>query len=219
MNNKQGFTLGEMAITIAIVGFLAATFLPMIKNAVPNQEQMMFKKAYYLAERSVAELINDEDYYPEIEDVINQKQYFGNTVKIVSQGREYSGDTKFCELFAMRINKASEVNCTTKTFTDGSNPVGTVTTSDGVVWILPISNFSSETTAEKIYMDVNGNKKPNCFYNKSSCPKPDRFTIKVYQDGRVEADGAMEIEYLRKVNISKDSKAETDKIKADTGIK
>ena len=53
MNNKQGFTLGEIAITIAVVGFLAAMFLPMIKNAIPNQEQLMFKKAYYLTERSV----------------------------------------------------------------------------------------------------------------------------------------------------------------------
>ena len=56
MNNKQGFTLGEIAITIAVVGFLAAMFLPMIKNAIPNQEQLMFKKAYYLTERSVSEL-------------------------------------------------------------------------------------------------------------------------------------------------------------------
>lgn len=57
MNNKQGFTLGEIAITIAVVGFLAAMFLPMIKNAIPNQEQLMFKKAYYLTERSVSELL------------------------------------------------------------------------------------------------------------------------------------------------------------------
>ena len=52
MNNKQGFTLGEIAITIAVVGFLAAMFLPMIKNAIPNQEQLMFKKAYYLTEKT-----------------------------------------------------------------------------------------------------------------------------------------------------------------------
>ena len=148
MNNKQGFTLGEIAITIAVVGFLAAMFLPMIKNAIPNQ------------------------------------------------GRQYEGTTKFCELFAMRLNKASDVDCKAKTFTNGANPVGTLTAADGIVWILPVSNFANETTAEKIYLDVNGNKKPNCFYDKDKCKTPDRFTIKVYQDGRVEADGTMEIEYL-----------------------
>ena len=39
MNNKQGFTLGEIAITIAVVGFLAAMFLPMIKNALPDRKK------------------------------------------------------------------------------------------------------------------------------------------------------------------------------------
>lgn len=177
----------------------------------------MFKKAYYLTERSVSELVNDEDYYPEIDDDVDAKQYFGNTVKVVSQGRQYEGTTKFCELFAMRLNKASDVDCKAKTFTNGANPVGTLTAADGIVWILPVSNFANETTAEKIYLDVNGNKKPNCFYDKDKCKTPDRFTIKVYQDGRVEADGTMEIEYLNKINISKDSKAETSKVKQDLG--
>ena len=72
MNNKQGFTLGEIAITIAVVGFLAAMFLPMIKNAIPNQEQLMFKKAYYLTERSVSELVNDEDYYLKLTMMLTQ---------------------------------------------------------------------------------------------------------------------------------------------------
>lgn len=214
---KQGFTLGEVAITIAVVGFLAAMFLPMIKNAIPNQEQIMFKKAYYLTERSVSELINDEDYYPE-SDEADAKLYFANTVKIRSKGKEYQGTTKFCELFALKLNKASTVSCTTKTFVNGSKPVGTLTATDSVVWILPITDFADETTAEKIYMDVNGDKKPNCFYNKTSCKAPDRFTIKVYQDGRVEADGTMEVEYLNKINIGKDSKAETSKAKQDLGI-
>ena len=81
-----------------------------------------------------------------------------------------------------------------------------------------ISSFADETTAQEIYIDVNGMKKPNCFYNTTSCKRPDRFTIKVYQDGRVEADGTMEIEYLNKVNISKDAEAETEQARKDAGL-
>ena len=29
----------------------------------------------------------------------------------------------------------------------------TLTAADGIVWILPVSNFANETTAEKIYLD------------------------------------------------------------------
>lgn len=215
--NKKGFTLGEVAISLVIVGVLAAMFLPVIKNAMPNQEQLMFKKAYYLTERVVAEMVNDDDMYPELDEV-DAAQYFGNTSKIRSKGVEYEGNTKFCELFASKINKSSEVSCTNKTFTNGTEPSGTVTGADGIEWILPVSDFASETEPEKIYMDVNGRKKPNCFYNKTSCKEPDRFTIKVYQDGRIEADGTMEIEYLNKVNIGRGSDAETEQAREDAGL-
>ena len=216
---KTGFTLGEVAITVAIIGFLAATFLPVIKNAMPNQEQLMFKKAYYLTERLVAEMVNDEELYPEVEET-DAKQFFGNTVGVRYRGKEYTGgDTKFCELMAAKINNSSEPSCTAQTkFADNTKPTGTLTTADGMVWILPISSFADETTAQEIYIDVNGMKKPNCFYNTTSCKRPDRFTIKVYQDGRVEADGTMEIEYLNKVNISKDAEAETEQARKDAGL-
>lgn len=211
-NYKYGFSLGEMIITMGIVAFLAVVFMPMLKGIMPNQEQIMFKKAYSITERIVYELVNDEDFYPEVEGV-NAKQYFGNTEEITSKGITYSGNTKFCELFASKLNKASDVSCTSKTFTDRAKPVGTLSTTDGVVWILPISNFSSQTTGANIYVDVNGNKSPNCFYNKSSCKKPDRFTMQVYQDGRIHLNGIMEKEYLNRVEISKDAKNETEEAK------
>lgn len=209
---KKGFSLGEMIITLGIVGFLAMVLLPVLKSILPNQEMLMFKKAYYITERSIAELVNDEDLYPESYEE-DAKQYLGNVSSQVSKGVTYAGNTKFCELFAAKINRSSEVSCTAKTFTDGSLPVGTVATTDGTVWILPISSFESETEPENIYIDVNGNKGPNCFYNKTSCKKPDRFTVKVYQDGRVEVEGIMEREYLNRVNISQDASNETQEAK------
>ncbi len=215
---KKGFSLGEMIVTIGIVGFLAAVLLPVLKSILPNQEMLMFKKAYYITERAIAELVNDEDLYPESYEP-DAKQYLGNVSRQMSKGKAYEGSTKFCELFAAKINRSSEVSCTNKTFTDGQKPEGTVATTDGTVWILPVSSFDSETEPEDIYIDVNGSKGPNCAYNKTSCKKPDRFNVKVYQDGRVEVVGIMEREYLNRVNIAQDAGNETEEAKKEDDAK
>lgn len=217
---KKGFTLGEMVVTVGVVGFLAMVLLPVLKDVMPNQEQVMFKKAYYTTERSVAELVNDDDLYPEAED--GQPDYLGNTVEREYKGETYGGESKFCELFASKLNRTSDIVCKTEgdkvaptTFTDGAEPIGNITTTDAMVWLLPINTFADNTDPREIYIDVNGKKQPNCFYDKDTCKKPDRFTIKVYQDGRVLADGTMEVEYLNKVSIGKNAKAETEQAKKD----
>lgn len=206
---KKGFTLAEMIATLGIIGVLAVILMPMLSGVQPNEEMLKFKKAYYIAERVIAELVNDEDLYPD-SDVAGAPQFFGNTEDIIYKGEHYAGNTKFCELFAAKINKSSEVDCTAgKAFVNGQAPSGSVNTSDSMVWILPITNFADANTAEEIQIDVNGNKAPNCFYNATTCARPDRFTIKVFQDGRVMVDGQMEIEYLNRTKISKDARNET----------
>lgn len=205
---KKGFTLAEMIATLGIIGVLAVILMPMLSGVQPNEEMLKFKKAYYIAERVIAELVNDEDLYPD-SDVAGAPQFFGNTEAVNYKNEVRQGNTKFCELFATKINKSSEVDCTEKTFADGTAPSGSVNTSDSMVWILPITNFADANTAEEIQIDVNGNKAPNCFYNATTCARPDRFTIKVFQDGRVMVDGQMEIEYLNRTKISKDARNET----------
>ena len=212
-NLKYGFSLGEMCITVGIVAFLAMILLPALKNIFPNQEMLMFKKAYYITERVVSELVNDEDLYPDSND-LTQEPYLGNTESVTYKGEVYQGSTKFCELFASKINRASAIDCSEHNFTDGDKPSDyTFITADGVVWILPITEFPSDTDAYEIYMDVNGDKKPNCVYDNESCKKPDRFTVQVYQDGRISVDGIMEKEYLYRSDISKEAKNETEEAK------
>ena len=217
-NMKKGFTLSEMLVTLAVISFLIMILFPVLKKSLPNQEQAMFKKAYYITERVVSELINDDDLYAELREFDTGNPYFGNTVEVEHNGTDYEGNTKFCELFASKINRSSVVTCDSKAaenFTNGVLPTGTLVTADSIVWKLPITDFDSATDAYDIFLDVNGNKGPNCIYDKDTCKKPDRFNIKVYQDGRVSVEGTMEIEYLNRVEISKDAKSITEQAKKD----
>ena len=52
-------------------------------------------------------------------------------------------------------------------------------------------------------MDVNGDRGPNCFYNESKCSAPDRFSINIYQNGRLTVTGKREKQYLHAKDVSK----------------
>lgn len=199
---KSGFTLSEVLVTLGVIGVLLGILMPVMKNAMPNQSMVMFKKSYYIIERVVSELVNDDDMYPDVIDD-DVEPFLGNIMEITYNGKEYQGDTKFCELFSEKLNLKSEATCVEKTFTDGELPDAQFVTTDNVAYILPIDSFEDEAKANNIYIDVNGDKAPNCFYNDSTCTKPDRFTVKIYQSGRILVDGKREKQYLSSSDITK----------------
>ena len=57
-----------------------------------------------------------------------------------------------------------------------------------------------------ITVDTNGDKDPNCFYNATSCKKPDMFEIIVGADGKVSVDGDLEKEYLKDTSVIRTQK-------------
>ncbi len=198
LKNKKAFTLAEVMVTLAVFGVLAALLLPAIANVRPNKNKVMFKKAYYVAERMVFELVNDEDFYPSQGDLVG----FANTVMASYLGHTYDDKEKFCELFARKVNTTDddEIKC------EAANAVptghGTYTTpsfitTDGVAWYLPISEF---TDTETIYVDVNTDKEPNCTFDATDCKDPDIFEIKVEPDGKMLVEGEKEKEYLKSNN-------------------
>lgn len=204
-NKKRGFTLSEVLVTIAVIAFIAAILFPSLKNAIPNQSLVMFKKAYYLTERVVSELVNDDDMYPykysDAEEA--PPQNFGNTDAKTINGETFGGNSKFCNFFSTKINIKSDVDCTTKTFVDGEISSGQFISTDNITYILPITDFASAIDPYSIFVDVNGEKAPNCMYNSESCIAPDRFEIKIYQSGRLVVDGIREKQYLQASNIKK----------------
>ena len=170
----KGFSLAEVLIVVACVIVIALLCLQVLKKIIPAREARMFKKAYNLTARLVPSMVHDEDLYPEV-DGKNAPQFLGNTEWVIYEGKKYEGTTKFCGLFAAKINALSEVSCIANASLDGK---ATLKTNDGIVWVLPITDFKELKTPGIIQIDTNGAKKPN----KDGY---DRYKIYVYQDGTV----------------------------------
>lgn len=220
MIKKYGYTLAEVLIVLALLGILASILLPAIAHVRPNRDKAMFRKAYYIAERIVYEMVNDDDLYSTAE---GTKFGLDNTNQVSFNG-EYFGDNesdsstkanlKFCQLFSRKVNvvaledelggKWTEACAATTYPADEEYDKTKVSfiTSDGIAWYLPITNFAKiddKPSVSAITVDINNEKKPNCHYDADhpeNCKKPDRFNILVQSDGKMFVDGEKEKEYL-----------------------
>ena len=214
LKSKNAFTLAELMVTLTVCAFLAALLLPAIAYIRPDKNKVLFKKAYYVAERMVYELVNDEDFYPTTGETVG----FANTGMASYLGYTYGGDTepdqksKFCKLFARKVNtETDEVNCDDShsepnlTGSSGTFKEPSLITTDGIAWYLPYSKFDKTTgdTSETIYVDINNETGPNCVYNATTCQRPDIFTIYVEPDGKMFVTGEKEKEYLRSNNTAR----------------
>lgn len=180
---KKGFTLEEISIALVMVGILSVLMLSAIRKVTPDKNKVLFKKAYSIAERTVAELVNDETLYP----YDSSRVGFLNIDSITTPtGLTASGATKMCKLFVSKVNTITE-----------STSGGTCTfeTTDGIAWSFP-NNASFPKT---ITVDVNGSEAPNT----ASGTKQDRFNIIVQSDGKISVTGTKEMEYLRTHSLTK----------------
>lgn len=227
MKKKLGFTMAETLVTLAIIGVIASILFPALKDTKPNNEMAMFKKAYYNTTRIISELINDEDFYPErdteaesgFSNVSISDQICGqdnNTTRECQasyHGYVFQGNSKFCGLFASKINTtvSGDPNdyCAQQISLDNN---GNFQTPDGVSWSMPVGNFSSDN-GETIYVDINGKDRgTNCIntgantYSGSVCAQgvaPDRFAINVRRNGTVEIPSAIGRAYVSSSKINK----------------
>lgn len=196
-NKKFAFTLGEVLVTLMIVGVIAALIIPIIKNVQPDRQKLMFKKAYTTVERVVTELINDDYLYSETSDDVG----FDNTNDVEVNGETYGGDSKFCRLFSMKVNVIDNdaIRCPGNVGAAGAFGNPSFTTTDNVAFYLPSTTFAADA---QITVDTNGEKEPNCRYS-ANCEKPDIFDIFVQADGRIYVTGDLERDYLKDTNITR----------------
>lgn len=203
---KKGFTLSELMVAMAVLGVLCAVVLPMVMNNNPNQNKMMIKKAYYTVSEVVSDLINDEALYPTLGADETVYVGFDNTESVNLHGKTYSGDTKFAELFATKLNLDGEVVDSCEDFSPvGSSREGEIskqcrsfTTQDGIIWNITecvsqskVDNEMVKSKVRQIQIDVNGNASPNCQQGSSSdnCKNRtnnfDQVTIRVADNGKI----------------------------------
>ncbi len=223
LKNKKAFTLAELMVCLLLISVLATILLPAIIQNKPNKNKVMFRKAYYIIERVVSELINDDDLYPTNEEL--NVSGFANTAEVTYAGETYSGQSKFCGLFFEKVNTTTGTpRCTSAGETPSAVPAdddneGSFMTNDGVIWYMPatkvfansdyepVEDSTDPATGEpipgtpggaveqEIQVDINGVSAPNCNYS-TDCPNPDRFVVYVRYDGKVRVEGEKEREYL-----------------------
>lgn len=202
---KKGFSLGEVLLTVGVIGTLAMLLLPIMKNSLPSKNKIMFRKAHFSLEKAIGVMLQDQNAYPD--DVVGNSTEYNNRIPLQLNYTTATGNgsaNKFCYYLTKQLNLESGANCPTTT---GITKIGT--TIDGMDWYLylpaidtsPNSEFPTSSTsyATKIIVDVDGAGGHNCFtdtqystykpsnsYTACTDNKPDTFIMGVRYDGKIQ---------------------------------
>ncbi len=208
MKYLKAFTLSEIMIAITVLGLICAAVMPAILSNNPSQNKAMIKRAYYNFSDIISTFINDENLYP-----LDDGKCYNSSKELVGEG--YVGldcdgqSSKLPWNFTQIVNMDKRVTETQAAFATSAsysksdatacmgvaNPCYYLKTADGMIWTFPKN--TTFTVGDKdsyimIGVDVNGDKKPNCYEGNSSdtCKNRekdfDQFRMKLYADGKME---------------------------------
>ena len=206
MKRFKAFTLSELMVALTVLGILCAIVLPGLMNNNPNQNKMMMKKAYNVFLDVTNDLINDTGNYPAIYGLCPDTKESGYLGFDCTET-----DSKFPYLFLKRFSSKgllpedeasmkSNANYS-RTGLANCNGVGAscyfFKSEDGMSWAFEKSKLTkgSYTDSILIGIDVNGDKKPNCYEGATGCDDRnnyDQFRLKLYADGTVKINDADE---------------------------
>src|SRR5574344_214301 len=131
VKKDSAFTLAEVLITMTILGVIAAMVLPLLKNAVPDKDITMYRKAHSIFEQTIQTMTNGSDFTE------------GNL------GLPTVAKVNFCKVFSETVNLLGTASCTAVSTTAASP---SFTTADGVAWYLtqnydhPVNTSATTTT-------------------------------------------------------------------------
>ncbi len=207
MKKVSAFTLSELMIALVVLGILCAIVLPAANRNNPNQNKMMMKKAYSAFNDIVSELINDGSNYPVVHNLCpdnGKNGYIGFDCG--------ETDSKLPYLFSQKLNSGryryisedtmktdANYSRTGLTACNGSdNSCYLLKSDDKMTWAFSKKTFTkgSYTSNITIGIDVNGDKKPNCYQGstddncKNRTENFDQFRILLYTDGKIKIDPA-----------------------------
>lgn len=183
----NAMSLGEVLIVVAIIGLVAGITIPTLKLAIPDKGESLHKKGDYFLEHVVSDIVNNEDYYPvkktfetaaNGEVTVTKTHGLKNTDAVTENGHVYSGNTKFCELVASKFTlyPNSEVDCSAEAEYN-------FTSSDGIKWKMPISNFATKQNI--VFRTIDRREGTDCFYDATICRNPNLYLYEITPEGRL----------------------------------
>lgn len=200
---KNGFTLAELVVALGVIGIITALIVPAAHKLMPDNNKVLYLKAYDTISTTIDGLKNNSKLYPICsKDNIDCASHplFSNRKPLLApfnaaNDDRFEGKTKLCNLLAFSFDDLNNANCKSDRYTyDAStfdNNVSFVS-KNGMQWIVSPYEYSFDAANANfqtdIWVDINGSAEPNCIYS-ANCQKPDRFKFMVAADGTiVQAD-------------------------------
>ncbi|MBO7671957.1 type II secretion system protein [bacterium] len=187
MSKKSGYTLAETLISVLVIGIIAAICAPMIRNSIPNKNFSLLKKAYYVVDNVVKDLMNDTYYYPDMRSNCvdmsgtNNTNYlskaqaealgitncftgldYNQQVNIAGTNQVAGGNWKFARLFISKLETQETLEDAFGRLAPDVSPK-TITTTDGIVYNFDRMNYNEARGGYLIRIDVNGAEGPNSY--------------------------------------------------------
>ena len=180
-NNKNGFTLAEVLITLVIIGVIAAMTIPTLINKTNNQEYISrLKKTYSTLSQATKQIISDEGL-PRADMggwATSNEAIYNMYKKYLSNAKECNiGETCFTPIDYKKYNSTASASSSIGDITNQ----GRLVLADGTMMTFRLYSSSCESkTCAQINVDVNGQKGPN-MYGK------DAFRFNLQENGLVPA--------------------------------
>jgi len=158
---KKAFTLAELLIVLSVLGILAAITIPTVMNAVPDNNNVRFKKAYYVFEKAVQTLSNDTNLYPEdtVFSSTDMAYFCNNMANVVNTLTLDDGEIANCASSTETLQTAAALNDSVSggTCADAGSVTPAFITTDGVYWWGLRSTFNPDKTYYTVVcIDVDG---------------------------------------------------------------
>ena len=179
---KRGHTLTEVLITLAVVGVVAGTLLPMVNKFRPDSVKIKYLQTYDAIKNLVSDLAENHTLFPAV---------------LVVAGRSYNTygfpfineqNTTFCQSFVGGLNVANMTEADIRTACTGANPsVVDFEGKDGVAWRL--------TTERSIAPDVFLST-AEVWLNGDRTDNTQHFTFQIGADGEISIRDQIGLSYL-----------------------
>ncbi len=163
MKKRNAFTLAEVLIALVIIGVIASMTIPTLLNNTNSQEYRTALK------KSVA--------------MINQAV----TLHYALEGKTVSDYTTATDLRDNLLAKRLNVVSTTASLAYKGGATATVVTADGIAYSFASAGTcddSGQTVCYNVFIDVNGEKKPNIMTASTKAPK-DGYQAALYSQRMV----------------------------------